>query len=95
MTVTVVLTAGAFETVVEEITLPAKSQVTAAQAVNVAGWLPRPPVLHLPPLFVGLAVEKLYMWSALPFAAGAIICLLIYRLNVARLAARPELREAQ
>jgi AAHS family 4-hydroxybenzoate transporter-like MFS transporter len=46
-------------------------------------------------LFVGLAVEKLYMWSALPFALGAIVCFTVHRLNVARLAARPELRESQ
>ena len=25
-------------------------------------------------LFVGLPVQQLYMWSALPFAAGAIVC---------------------
>jgi AAHS family 4-hydroxybenzoate transporter-like MFS transporter len=25
-------------------------------------------------LFVGLPVEKLYMWSALPFTLGAVIC---------------------
>jgi MFS transporter, AAHS family, 4-hydroxybenzoate transporter len=35
------------------------------------------------------------MWAALPFAAGAVICFLIHRLNTARLAARPDLREAQ
>jgi len=46
-------------------------------------------------LLVGLPVERLYMWSALPFAAGAVICFVIHRLNTARLAARPELREAQ
>jgi AAHS family 4-hydroxybenzoate transporter-like MFS transporter len=46
-------------------------------------------------LFVGLPVQHLYMWSALPFAAGAVICFVVHRLNVARLAARPELREAQ
>jgi AAHS family 4-hydroxybenzoate transporter-like MFS transporter len=46
-------------------------------------------------LFVGLPVQKLYMWSALPFAAGAVVCFAIYRLNEARLAARPELRDAQ
>ena len=44
---------------------------------------------------IGLPVQSLYMWSALPFAAGAIICFMIHRLNTARLAARPELREAQ
>jgi hypothetical protein len=46
-------------------------------------------------LFVGLPVEQLYMWSALPFAAGAVACFVIYRLNEARLAAHPELRQAQ
>jgi AAHS family 4-hydroxybenzoate transporter-like MFS transporter len=46
-------------------------------------------------LFVGVSVQHLYMWSALPFAAGAVICFIVHRLNVARLAARPELREAQ
>ena len=46
-------------------------------------------------LLIGLPVQSLYMWSALPFAAGAIICFMIHRLNTARLAARPELREAQ
>jgi AAHS family 4-hydroxybenzoate transporter-like MFS transporter len=44
---------------------------------------------------VGLSVEKLYMWSALPFAVGAVVCFAIYRINEARLAARPELRDAQ
>jgi len=46
-------------------------------------------------LFVGVPVQELYMWSALPFAAGAVTCYAIHRLNTARLAARPELREAQ
>jgi AAHS family 4-hydroxybenzoate transporter-like MFS transporter len=46
-------------------------------------------------LLIGLPVESLYMWSALPFAVGAVICFAIHRLNTARLAARPELREAQ
>jgi MFS transporter, AAHS family, 4-hydroxybenzoate transporter len=46
-------------------------------------------------LFVGLPVTQLYMWSALPFAVGAVVCFAIHRLNTARLAARPELREAQ
>jgi AAHS family 4-hydroxybenzoate transporter-like MFS transporter len=44
---------------------------------------------------VGLPVQNLYMWSALPFAAGAVVCFFIHRLNEARLAAHPELREAQ
>lgn len=44
---------------------------------------------------VGLSVEKLYMWSALPFVAGAVVCFAIYRLNEARLAKHPELRDAQ
>ena len=46
-------------------------------------------------LFVGLPVEQLYVWSALPFAAGAVVTLLIFVLNKARLAARPELAKAQ
>jgi AAHS family 4-hydroxybenzoate transporter-like MFS transporter len=46
-------------------------------------------------LFVGLAVEKLYIWSALPFAAGAIVCFAIHALNTARLDADPKLKEAQ
>jgi MFS transporter, AAHS family, 4-hydroxybenzoate transporter len=46
-------------------------------------------------LFVGLPVHEIYMWSTLPFAVGAIVCFIVHRLNAARLAARPELREAQ
>jgi MFS transporter, AAHS family, 4-hydroxybenzoate transporter len=46
-------------------------------------------------LFVGLSVEKLYMWSALPFAAGAIVCFTVHLLNTRRLNAHPELRQAQ
>src|SRR6266481_9272199 len=40
-------TVTAFESAVAETTLPAKSQVTAAQAVKVAGGLQRPPVLQV------------------------------------------------
>jgi AAHS family 4-hydroxybenzoate transporter-like MFS transporter len=40
-------------------------------------------------LFVKLPVEQLYMWSAVPFVLGAVICFLIYRLNQARLRAHP------
>src|SRR6516165_2944342 len=46
-------------------------------------------------LFVGVPIETLYMWAALPFAVGAVICFIVHRLNEARLAARPELRDAQ
>src|SRR6476619_3869274 len=46
-------------------------------------------------LFVGMPVQQLYMWSALPFAAGAIVCFAIHVLNTARLAAHPELVQAQ
>jgi MFS transporter, AAHS family, 4-hydroxybenzoate transporter len=46
-------------------------------------------------LFVGLPVSQLHMWSALPFAAGAVVCFIIYQLNNARLRAHPELRLAQ
>jgi AAHS family 4-hydroxybenzoate transporter-like MFS transporter len=46
-------------------------------------------------LFVGLPVPQLYMWSALPFAVGAVVCFIIYRLNTARLKAHPELAQGQ
>ena len=46
-------------------------------------------------LFVGLAVEKLYVWSALPFAAGAIVCFAVHILNTARIRENPELAKAQ
>jgi hypothetical protein len=42
-----------------------------------------------------MPVQNLYMWSALPFAVGAVVCFIIHVLNTSRLAARPELREAQ
>jgi AAHS family 4-hydroxybenzoate transporter-like MFS transporter len=45
--------------------------------------------------FVGLPVQQLYMWSALPFAAGAVVCFIIYQLNNARIRARPELAQGQ
>ena len=46
-------------------------------------------------LFVALPVQQLYVWSALPFAAGAVVCFLIYRLNAARLRERPYLQEQE
>jgi MFS transporter, AAHS family, 4-hydroxybenzoate transporter len=46
-------------------------------------------------LFVGLPVQKLYMYSALPFALGAAVCFAIHQLNTTRLNAHPELKEAQ
>jgi AAHS family 4-hydroxybenzoate transporter-like MFS transporter len=46
-------------------------------------------------LFVGLPVNELYMWSALPFAGGALVATLIYVLNQARLRANPDLAKAQ
>jgi AAHS family 4-hydroxybenzoate transporter-like MFS transporter len=45
--------------------------------------------------FVGMPVQNLYMWSAVPFALGAVVCFIVHRLNQARLEAHPELREAQ
>jgi AAHS family 4-hydroxybenzoate transporter-like MFS transporter len=45
--------------------------------------------------FAGMSVEKLYVWSALPFAVGAIVCFAIYKLNEERLAKHPELRQAR
>jgi AAHS family 4-hydroxybenzoate transporter-like MFS transporter len=44
-------------------------------------------------LFVGLPVSQLYIWSALPFAVGAVVCFIIYRLNAARMRERPWLQE--
>jgi MFS transporter, AAHS family, 4-hydroxybenzoate transporter len=44
--------------------------------------------------FVGLPVAQLYMWSTLPFAAGAVVCFIIYLLLEARLRARPQLAKA-
>jgi hypothetical protein len=35
------------------------------------------------------------MWSAIPFAAGAVVAFVIYLLVAARLRARPELAQAQ
>ena len=46
-------------------------------------------------LFVAMPVQRLYLWSALPFAAGAIVCFAIHRLNAARLKERPWMREDQ
>src|SRR5205085_7083720 len=46
-------------------------------------------------VFVGLPVQTLYMWAALPFAAGAVICYAIHRLHAIRLSEHPELRDAQ
>jgi len=46
-------------------------------------------------LFAGLPVEELYMWSAIPFAAGAVLCFAIHVFNNARLKAHPELAKAQ
>jgi MFS transporter, AAHS family, 4-hydroxybenzoate transporter len=43
-------------------------------------------------LFVDRPVQQLYVWSALPFALGAIICFAIHRLDTARLRERPWLR---
>ncbi|HTV35632.1 MAG TPA: MFS transporter [Xanthobacteraceae bacterium] len=45
--------------------------------------------------FATLPVPELYMWSALPFAAGAVVTSIVYVLNQARLRANPELAKAQ
>jgi AAHS family 4-hydroxybenzoate transporter-like MFS transporter len=46
-------------------------------------------------LVIGLPVQHLYMWSALPFAVGAVVCFIVHALNNKRLAEHPELRDAQ
>jgi MFS transporter, AAHS family, 4-hydroxybenzoate transporter len=45
--------------------------------------------------FATLPVADIYMWSALPFAAGAVVTFIIYLLNNARLKAHPELAQGQ
>jgi AAHS family 4-hydroxybenzoate transporter-like MFS transporter len=45
--------------------------------------------------FASLPVDQLYKWSAVPFAAGAVVAFVIYLLNAARLRARPELAKGQ
>ncbi len=42
-----------------------------------------------------LPVTELYMWSAIPFAAGAVVTFIIYALTNARFRARPQLAQAQ
>ncbi len=44
-------------------------------------------------LFVALPVAQLYMWSALPFVVGAVVCFAVHRLNEARLGERPWMQE--
>lgn len=44
-------------------------------------------------LFVGMPVQQLYVWSSLPFLAGAVVCFIIHRLNQARLRERPYLQQ--
>ena len=46
-------------------------------------------------LFVGQPVPELYMWSAIPFAVGAVVTFIVYQLVNARLKARPELAQGQ
>src|SRR5215472_16173139 len=43
--------------------------------------------------FVGMPIQSLYMWAAIPFAIGAIVCFIVHKLNQARLDASPMLRE--
>jgi MFS transporter, AAHS family, 4-hydroxybenzoate transporter len=44
-------------------------------------------------LFVTLPVERLYMWSAAPFAVGAVVCFAIHRLNEKRLRERAQVQQ--
>ncbi len=46
-------------------------------------------------LFVTMPVDKLYVWSSLPFLAGAAVCYWIYRLNEQRLRSRSPMHEPQ
>src|SRR5579863_6469990 len=45
--------------------------------------------------FVGMPIQNLYMWAAVPFALGAVVCYIVHRLNEARLKERPWIREGQ
>jgi MFS transporter, AAHS family, 4-hydroxybenzoate transporter len=36
-------------------------------------------------VFIGLPIQNLYMWAAVPFAVGAVICFIVHRLNETRL----------
>lgn len=45
-------------------------------------------------LFVALPVQQLYMWAAVPFALGAVICFAVHRLNEARLQTTAVAQEA-
>jgi AAHS family 4-hydroxybenzoate transporter-like MFS transporter len=45
--------------------------------------------------FATLPITELYMWSAIPFAAGAVVTFIIYALTNARFRARPQLAQAQ
>lgn len=46
-------------------------------------------------LFVGLPVQHLYVWSSLPFLAGAVVCFIIHRLNTRRLKEHRYLQQAE
>lgn len=46
-------------------------------------------------LIIGLPVQEIYLWSSLPFLAGAIVCFAIHYLNQARLRERPWLESGQ
>jgi MFS transporter, AAHS family, 4-hydroxybenzoate transporter len=46
-------------------------------------------------LIIGLPVQKIYLWSSLPFVLGAIVCFAIHYLNQARLRERAWLSDAQ
>jgi AAHS family 4-hydroxybenzoate transporter-like MFS transporter len=45
--------------------------------------------------FVGLPIASLYMWAVIPFAVGAVVAFIVYRLNEARLRDQPSIREGR
>jgi AAHS family 4-hydroxybenzoate transporter-like MFS transporter len=45
--------------------------------------------------FIGMPIQNLYMWAAVPFAVGAVICYIVHRLNQARLKERPWIGEGE
>jgi AAHS family 4-hydroxybenzoate transporter-like MFS transporter len=46
-------------------------------------------------LLVGLPIQKMYLFAAIPFAAGAVVTYAIHVLNTARLRAHPEFAKGQ
>jgi hypothetical protein len=62
------------------------SEACLAALADVASWSDGP-TAH--------SAKKLYMWSAVPFAIGAVVTFIVHMLNQERLRAHPQLAMAQ